>query len=154
MVARHIALPVPSPGYGSTTASMRVVDGVPVQVFATGQSARWGLRLTGEYAVDTLQARLVYDQDSAASGNITWDVKVQATAPGGAVTPTSYDVANSVTLTAPGQEGYIGATDVTLAADDGLVASNLLHLEVSLTTALATNIRLRGILLTYDDGTT
>lgn len=87
------------------------------------------------YGGGTLEARLQIIMESATTGDVDWDVEVEAVTPGDATdldAGFSFDTVNSVDgTTVPGTAGHMFEVTVTLTNADSAAAGDLLTLRVT-----------------------
>lgn len=79
----------------------------------------------------TLKADIFFIMASATSGNVVWNVSVNAVSSGDSEDLTAvsgYDTANTSTVAVPGTAGYLTRTTIDLTNKDGVVAGDYVRL--------------------------
>lgn len=89
----------------------------------------------------TLKLKLYYYMDSATSGTVELNCRLEAITPGDAanVETNSYDTAEGVSETVPGTAGYMSAPEITISNDDSVAAGDKVRLRILRQATDATN---------------
>jgi len=117
-------------------APLTVVNRRPALAFdaATNESAQW-VGIAPQGLTGTLTAVISYMMASATSGDVDWDVSLEAISDGDAVdldAADSFDSVNSAdNTTVPGTAGYIDQVAVTLTNADSLAAGDYFRLRLT-----------------------
>jgi len=121
----------------SAAATLALANVRPVLEFdaATNESAVFEAIMPQAYAGGTLTAELFYFMATATSGDIDWDVEVEAVSDGDALdldAADSFDTVNSTdNTTVPGTAGYLDVVAVTLTNKDSVVVGDLVRFKVT-----------------------
>jgi len=81
----------------------------------------------------TLKLAIGYHMSSATSGDLKWDVAVEAVTDADAVdldSASSFDTENTVTVTVPATQGYLDVATVTLSNKDSVAAGDMVRLQI------------------------
>jgi hypothetical protein len=122
----------------SNAARLALVNVRPVLEFkdaATNEVAIFEAIMPQAYGGRTLTAKLFYFMASAVSGDIDWDVEVEAISPGDSLdldAADSFDTVNSTdNTTVPGTAGFLDLVIVTLTNKDSVVAGDHVRFRVT-----------------------
>ncbi len=126
----------------SNYATLDTDNNTPVLDFSgagTNESAVFSAIMPQAYASGVLTAWLYVTVDGT-SGNMDWDVEVEAIAEAEDMGADSFDTANSVDNTnVPGTAGLLDRIDVTLTNKDSVAAGERVRFRVTRDTAADTN---------------
>ena len=81
----------------------------------------------------TLKLAIGYFAASATSGDVKWDVAVEAVTDADAVdldTASSFDTENTATVTVPATQGYLDVATITLTNKDSVAAGDMVRLQI------------------------
>lgn len=126
----------------SNYATLDTDNSTPVLDFSgagTNESALFSAVMPQAYASGTLTA-VLYVTNDGTTGNMDWDVSVEAIASGEDMGADSFDTVNSVDNTnVAGTAGLQTIITVTLANKDSIAAGERIRLKVTRDTAADTN---------------
>ena len=100
----------------------------------------------------TLKLAIGYFAASATSGDVKWDVAVEAVTDADAVdldTASSFDTENTVTVTVPATQGYLDVATVTLTNKDSVAAGDMVRLQIICDSADAATTTTGDVCLLY-----
>ena len=110
-------------------------------------------RMPTAYAgTGTLKLAIGYFAASATSGDVKWDVAVEAVTDADAVdldTASSFDTENTVTVTVPATQGYLDVATITLTNKDSVAAGDMVRLQVICDSADAATTTTGDVCLLY-----
>lgn len=136
MATRAIFSPLAAEFPSSNFAPLTRVNNRPALAFdaSTNESAQWG-GIAPQGLTGTLTAIITYMMASATSGDIDWDVSLEAITDGDATdldAGDSFDTVNSTdNTTVPATAGYIDQVTVTLTNTDSIAAGDYFRLRVT-----------------------
>ena len=136
MATRFVFLPGAAEFPSSNFAAYTQVNQRPVLAFdaATNESAQWSAIIPQGWT-GTITAVITYFMASATSGDVDWDVLVEAITDGDTVdvdAADSFDTANSTdNTTVPGTAGHIDQVSVTLTNNDSSAAADYARFRVT-----------------------
>ena len=81
----------------------------------------------------TLKAAIGYFMASATSGDLKWDIAVEAVTDADAVdldSASSFDTENTVTVTVPATQGHLDVATITLTNKDSVAAGDMVRLNI------------------------
>lgn len=96
----------------------------------SGQSVHFAMP-AGFTGTGTLKADIYYIMASATSGNVVWNISVNAVTDGDSEDLSSvsgYDTANAATVAVPATAGYLDVCTITLTNDDSVLAGDYMRL--------------------------
>lgn len=141
---RAILTPFSAEPPSSNFPGLTVVNGRPALAFdaVTQETTNWTF-IAPQGLTGALSCVITYMMASAVSGNIEFEVAVEAITGGDATdldATTSFDTVNSSGATAvPGTAGYIDQISVTLTNADAIAAGDLIRISISRDADDATN---------------
>lgn len=141
---RAVLTPFSAEFPSSNFPGLTTVNARPVLAFdaATQETAYWTL-VAPQGLSGTMTAVISYMMASATSGNIEFEVAVEAITDGDATdldATTSFDTVNaSGAITVPGTAGYPDQVSVTLTNADSIAAGDLVRISISRDADDATN---------------
>jgi hypothetical protein len=118
-------------------AQLELANDRPVLAFdgASNETAVFESVVPQGYAAGTVDAKIFYIMSTATSGDIDWDVEVEAVTDGDAFDLDASDgfaTTNAGTTTAvPGTAGHLDVVTVTLTNDDGLAAGDYIRFRLT-----------------------
>lgn len=133
---RAVLTPFSAEFPSSNFPGLTTINARPVLAFdaATQETAYWTL-VAPQGLSGTMTAVISYMMASATSGNIEFEVAVEAVTDADATdldATTSFDTVNASGATAvPGTAGYIDQVSITLTNQDSVAAGDLLRISVS-----------------------
>ena len=133
---RAVLTPFSAEFPSSNFPGLTTVNARPALAFdaSTQETAYWTL-VAPQGLTGTMTAVLTYMMASATSGNIEFEVAVEAISDADATdldATTSFDTVNaSGAVAVPGTAGYIDQVSVTLTTQDSAAAADLLRISVS-----------------------
>jgi hypothetical protein len=90
----------------------------------------------------TLKLAIGYHMSSATSGDLKWDVAVEAVTDADAVdldSESSFDTENTATVTVPATQGHLDVATVTLSNKDSVAAGDMVRLSIARDYTVASN---------------
>ena len=136
MATRMILSPLAAEFPASNFAPLTRINNRPALAYdaSTNESAQWS-GIAPQGLTGALTAVITYMMASATSGDIDWDVSLEAVTDGDAVdldAGDSFDTVNSTdNTTVPGTAGYIDQVTVTLTNADSIAAGDYFRLRVT-----------------------
>lgn len=91
------------------------------------------VQVPAAYAGGTVKADILYAMATATSGNVDFEVSVEALTPADAVdtdSASSFDTANAANETVPGTAGYLSKLTITLANKDSMAAGDMIRIKI------------------------
>jgi hypothetical protein len=121
---------------GSNAPSLDVVQNRPFLAF-DGSSVETvysrTVAMPGQYTGGTLKAGIGYMMASATSGNVDFEISLEAVTSGDLVDldiGDSFDTPNTVNGAVPGSAGYLGVLTVSLSNEDDVVAGDMFRIKL------------------------
>lgn len=136
MATRFIFGPNSAEFPASNFSQLTVANRRPVLAFdaSTNETAQWAA-VAPQGLTGTLTALIHYIMASATTGDIDWDVSLEAVSDGDTVdldAADSFDTVNSTdNTTVPGTAGHIDVVSVTLTNADSIAAGDYFRLRVT-----------------------
>lgn len=97
---------------------------------STSEDAIFELIAPSDWASGTLSARIHYNMASATTGNVVWEVSIEAIAEGESVAAASYDTANSLTDAVQGTAANLGIATITCSNKDSVASGEKVRVRV------------------------
>ena len=119
----------------ASNAQIELVNNRPMIAIAAAETAVWESLVDQGYAGAAVDAVIYYVMATATSGDIDWDVEVEAISDGDAFdldAADSFDAVNSTDgTTVPGTAGHLDVVTVTLTNKDSMAVGDYIRFRVT-----------------------